>query len=82
MASSKSDNDIQQPAPVEPISENNYNERAEAFSEKCKCGGKFSFGASPRCPKWRSMRIGEGEIAIIYDQDWHFLIGQESNLLF
>jgi hypothetical protein len=67
IASSEFDKNIQMNAQVEPISENEYHVAVEAFAGKCRCHGKFSLNAPPRCPKCRSTRIKEVGISLMYD---------------
>jgi len=52
---------------ITPISENQYHSKIEILAGNCKCGGKFSFDALPRCPKCRSEDIREGETTELYD---------------
>ena len=67
ISSSESDKYIQQNTHVEPICEEDYYKGVETYAGNCKCGGKFTFTASPRCPHCRSLRIEEGTITIMYD---------------
>ena len=67
MASSEHDKYVREHAQVEPISEAEYHKGVEAFAGTCKCGGKYSFKARPRCPKCRSTQIDEGEPTVMYD---------------
>jgi len=39
----------------------------EAVTGNCRCGGKYTLDAPPRCPKCHSTRIEEGEIILTYD---------------
>ncbi len=66
-ASEESDREIQEHAPVEPISKEEYHRGVEAIAGKCECGGQYSFEAPIRCPQCRSSRIEEGEPTIFYD---------------
>ena len=67
-ASENPDKDIRENANVEPISEEEYNNGVEAFAGKCRCGGKFTFDAPPRCPKCRSTEFDEDDSQILcYD---------------
>ena len=54
IATSESDEDIKKNYPGEPISEEEYNKKVEEIVGKCKCGGKFSMDAPPRCSKCHS----------------------------
>ena len=36
---------------------NEYEKEVENLAGACKCGGKFLFGAPPRCPKCRSLKM-------------------------
>jgi hypothetical protein len=67
IATAKHDEDIQKHAPVEPISEAEYLQGIEAIAGKCRCRGKYTLNAPPRCPKCHSTRIEEGRIDIMYD---------------
>lgn len=66
-ASAESDRQIQEHAPVEPISQEEYYRRIETIAGKCECGGQYTFEAPVRCPQCRSTRIEEGEPTIYYD---------------
>jgi Zn finger protein HypA/HybF involved in hydrogenase expression len=52
---------------IEPIASEEYYKGVEGLAGTCKCGGKFTFDASPRCPKCRSTRINGGKNIIMYD---------------
>jgi len=67
MASAEHDRDIQEHAPVEPISAEEYHRGVEAMAGKCGCRGQYTFDAPVRCPKCRSTRVSEGETTIMYD---------------
>lgn len=67
VASSEHDRNIREHVPVEPISEDEYHRGVEAFAGKCKCRGKYTLDAPPRCPKCRSARVEEGETTVMYD---------------
>jgi hypothetical protein len=67
VATSESDRYIQMNVQLEPIPEVEYYKGVEAFAGKCKCGGKYTFDAPPRCPKCQSTRIEEGKITMLYD---------------
>ena len=58
-ATAERDRQIQQTFKGKPISERKYYQEIEKRSTPCKCGGKFTFAAPPRCPKCRSLRIKE-----------------------
>ena len=40
---------------------------AEELASKCRCGGKFTDDAPPRCPKCRSKNVQEDEPHILFD---------------
>ena len=44
-----------------------YYYEVEGFSDKCNCGGIFTFNAPPRCRKCRSTRMEEGKPYEWYD---------------
>ena len=50
---------------VEPISEVEYDKRAEAYAGKCRCRGKYKLDAPSRCPKCRSIRLEEVEDGMV-----------------
>ncbi len=66
-ASAARDRYIQESASVERISENEYHRGIEALAGKCRCGGKYSLDAPPRCPECHSTRLEEGEATLCYD---------------
>ena len=66
-ASEESDRQIQEHAPVEPISQQEYHRGVEARAGKCECGGQYTLDAPVRCPQCRSARIEEGQPTIFYD---------------
>ena len=51
----------------EPLSEEEYERLVELKVGNCRCGGKYTFNAKPRCPKCRSLKLEEGHITIMYD---------------
>lgn len=53
--SSASDAATQARDDIEPLTEIEYHAAVERKQRKCRCGGRFRFGAPPRCPKCRSM---------------------------
>jgi len=67
VATSERDEDVRKHAPLEPISENEYQSAIRAIAGKCSCGGNYTLDAPPRCPKCRSTRLKEGEITVMYD---------------
>jgi len=67
VASSEHDEKVRKYAPVQPISEDEYHRGVEAIAGKCRCGGKYTLDAPPRCLKCRSTRIEEGQITVMYD---------------
>jgi hypothetical protein len=67
LASAERDREIQEHAPVEPISQDEYHKGVEAFAGVCKCGGRYAFAAPVRCPQCRSARIEQGRPTIMYD---------------
>jgi hypothetical protein len=44
------DRRIQREYPGEPLSRDEYHAAAEATFDPCPCGGRFRYGAPPRCP--------------------------------
>ena len=58
---------IQKYVPIEPISDEEYHHGIEALAGECKCGGKYTLDAPPRCPKCRSTKIEEGQTTECYD---------------
>lgn len=67
VASSGHDEHVRKDLPVEPISEDEYHIGINAMAGKCRCGGKYTLDAPPRCPKCRSTRVEEGEAILMYD---------------
>ncbi len=67
IASLEQDRNIREYARVEPISEHEYQRGIEAIAGKCRCRGKYTLDAPPRCPKCRSTRVEEGNITCDYD---------------
>ena len=68
IASSEHDEHVRKHAAVEPISEDEYHSGVEAAAGKCRCRGKYTLDAPPRCPKCRSTRLEEDDNTIIcYD---------------
>jgi len=67
IASAEHDENVRKHASVEPISEEEYHRGIEAIAGKCRCRGKYTLDAPPRCPKCRSTRIEEGEPTVMYD---------------
>jgi Zn finger protein HypA/HybF involved in hydrogenase expression len=59
IASSVHDKDVQEHAPVEPISKSKYHAEVESQAGSCKCGGHYAFDAPPRCPACRSTRMDQ-----------------------
>ena len=50
-----------------PLSEKEYQKAVEAKAGHCRCRGKYTFDAEPRCPKCRSLDFEPGEGGIDYD---------------
>jgi hypothetical protein len=50
LARAAMDRRIQQEYPGEPLSRDGYHAASEATLDPCPCGGRFSYGAPPRCP--------------------------------
>ena len=48
------DRQIREEYPGEPLSRDEYHDAAEASLDPCPCGGRFSYGAPPRCPSCAS----------------------------
>jgi len=67
IATSEHDKDVQEHAPVEPISEKEYKKGVEKFAGKCDCGGNYTFKAKPRCRECHSTRLEKGEPGMCYD---------------
>jgi hypothetical protein len=59
IATREGDKDIRENYPGEPLPEAEYHVIVENLAGKCKCGGQFTFDASPRCPKCKSIRLRE-----------------------
>jgi hypothetical protein len=51
------DRRIQREYPGEPLSRDEYHAAAEATFDPCPCGGRFRYGAPPRCPTCRSTSV-------------------------
>jgi hypothetical protein len=50
------------------ISEATYHRKVEKIAGDCRCGGRFTFRARPRCPKCRSRRLEDVfEDVVMYD---------------
>lgn len=64
---SEHDQYIKDHTSLQAISEEDYYEGINAIAGKCRCRGKYTFDAPPRCPKCHSTRIEEGETTIMYD---------------
>jgi hypothetical protein len=60
-------NDLPRSSEQYDENEASYHREIEAFAGKCKCGGKYTFDALPRCPKCLSTQIEESEPIIMYD---------------
>jgi len=67
LATSEQDKNIQNQTSLEPISEEEYYLGINAIAGKCRCRGKYTLDAPPRCPKCRSTRIKEGKTTTMYD---------------
>ena len=68
IASPEPDEDIREQAPVESESEDEYQSAIEAAAGRCRCRGKYTSDAPPRCPTCRSTRIDESDtITMCYD---------------
>ena len=68
IASTERDGDDREQAPAEPVSEDERNRRIEAAVGRCRCRGKFTSGAPPRCPTCRSTHLEEDDtITMMYD---------------
>lgn len=57
----KSDND------AESLSDDEYYTAVEETMRKCRCGGKFTFAAGPRCPECRSENFEKTGGDLMYD---------------
>ena len=51
------DQEIQENAPIQPLSHDEYHHAIEELVGKCPCGGQFSMTAPPRCPRCQSAEI-------------------------
>jgi hypothetical protein len=58
---------VHKDASAEPISKDDFYHGIEAVAGNCRCGGKYTLDAPPRCPKCHSTRIEEGAIILFYD---------------
>ena len=67
VATADHDEDVRQHAPVEPISEEEYDKGIDALAGECECGGKYQRSAPVRCPRCHSVRIKEGGVRLLYD---------------
>lgn len=67
VASSEHDENVRENVRVEPISEDEYHSGIEAMAGKCRCRGKYTLDAPPRCPKCRSTHLKEGDVTVMYD---------------
>lgn len=67
IATADHDQAVRLHAPVEPISEDEYYEGIDALAGECRCGGKYSLSAPPRCPRCHSTRIEQGRVELLYD---------------
>ena len=65
------DRRIQEEYPGEPLSEAAYHADVEATLDPCACGGRFRYGAPPRCPGCRSTEamwdVDEAGVEAFYD---------------
>ena len=67
IATSEHDSNIQNQTSLEPISEEEYHRGINNFAGKCRCRGKYTLDAPPRCPKCYSTRIKEGKTTVWCD---------------
>ena len=67
VASRDRDEDTRKHSPVKPISGAAYYKGVEKVAGSCKCRGKFTFDAPPRCPKCHSTNVTGGETTANYD---------------
>jgi len=67
MATAEQDRYVQEHVSVEPIEEEEYHREIEKLVDECKCGGQYTFNASPRCQKCHSDQLEEGEPDVHYD---------------
>lgn len=67
IATMEQDKWIQEHAPIEPLSEEEYYRAIGELVGKCKCGGQFTMKAPPRCPKCKSADIEHLWDEIYYD---------------
>lgn len=68
IATAARDRAVQEAYTGRSISESTYQRRVQQIAGSCRCGGRFTFRASPRCPKCRSRRLeSTGEDFILYD---------------
>jgi hypothetical protein len=57
LARAEMDRRIQAEYPGEPLTRDEYHVAAEATLDPCACGGRFRYGALPRCPTCASTRV-------------------------
>jgi len=67
VATAGHDESVRLNAPVEPISEDEYHAGVDDLAGECRCGGKYSLDAPPRCPRCHSTRIEAGASEILDD---------------
>ncbi|MBN2355274.1 hypothetical protein JXO59_04135 [candidate division KSB1 bacterium] len=67
MATSEHDEYVQKRVTVEPISEDEYYNKIEEIAGHCRCRGKYTFDAPPRCPHCRSTNLEDGRTVAFYD---------------
>jgi len=67
LATEELDSYVQKNAVVEPLGEGEYRREVETVVGSCAWGGRYTFDASPRCPKCRSVRIEIAKPTVMYD---------------
>ena len=67
VVSTEADKHVRENYKGEPLSEDEYHRAVESSLRKCRCGGRFSFDAPPRCPKCKSVEFTNTGEGVCYD---------------
>ena len=68
VATAGHDQTVRETYPGPAISESTYERKVQRIAGSCRCGGRFTFRAKPRCPKCRSTRLENTyEDSVLYD---------------
>lgn len=67
MATADHDRQVQGDVLIDAITEAEYHHEVEEAVGPCLCGGTFSFDASLRCPKCRSINVRNRSFVSFYD---------------